>query len=73
MEIRAADVNILYGTAQGILLVLVRSTDDVSRKVELPFALVREMKRIFFPSLTAAPKGIKKHRKEWVVPRPWTV
>ena len=29
MEVRAAGVNTLYGTAQGILLVLVRDTQDV--------------------------------------------
>ena len=40
MEIKAESDNILHGTAQGILLVLVRGTDNICRKVKLPVALV---------------------------------
>ena len=39
MEIRAAD-NTLYGTAQGILPVLGRDTQNVCRNVKLPMVLV---------------------------------
>ena len=40
MEIRAAGGNVLLGTAQDILLVVVRGTDDILRKVKLPIVLV---------------------------------
>ena len=78
MEIRAAGDNMLHGTAQGILLVVVRGTDDVLRKVELPIVLVPGLKSIFFSSSVAAQKVSKKslkrmERPEWIVPRPWTV
>ena len=36
MEIKAAGYNTLFGTAQGILRVLVRDTQDVSRTIKLP-------------------------------------
>ena len=48
MEIKAAGNNILYGTAQGILLLLVRHTHDVCGKVKLPIVLVLGMKRNLF-------------------------
>ena len=53
--------NILYGTAQGILLliVLVRGTDDVLRKVKLPIMLVPRPKRNIFSISAADQKGIK--------------
>ena len=35
MEIKASGDNILYGTAQGIILVLVRDIDNVCRRVKL--------------------------------------
>ena len=35
MEIRAAGDNVLLGTAQGILLVVVHGKDDVLRTVEI--------------------------------------
>ena len=36
MEIEAAGNNTLFGTAQGILLVVVRDTQDICRTVKLP-------------------------------------
>ena len=48
-EITVAGDNILYGTTQGILLVLVGNTDDVCRKVEIPVVLVPECKKTFGP------------------------
>ena len=40
MEIKAAGDNVLRGTAQGILLVVVRGTDDVLSTVKLPIVLI---------------------------------
>ena len=48
MEIKAVVENISDGPAQDILLVLVRDTDDVCRKVELPVVPVPGLKKIFF-------------------------
>ena len=59
VEVRAAGDNVLRGTAQGILLVVVRGTDDVLRTVRLFVVLVRGLKRHIFSSLAAAQKGIK--------------
>ena len=59
MEIRAAGDNVLRVTAQGILLVVVRGTDDVLRRVKLPIVLVRGLKRNRFQvrsQLRKAPK-----------------
>ena len=39
-EITAAENNVLRGTAQGILLVVVHRTDGALRTVELPIVLV---------------------------------
>ena len=39
MEIRAAGDNVLCGTAQAILLVVVRGKDNVSRTAKLPTVL----------------------------------
>ena len=58
MEIKAADHNTLFGTARGILLVLVRDTLDVCRTVKLPTIRVPGLGRnIFFTALTAQ-KGV---------------
>ena len=40
IEIRTAEDNTLHGTAQGVLLVVVRGTDDVLRTVKLSIVLV---------------------------------
>ena len=45
MEIRVARDNVLHSTTQGILLVVVRGTDDVLRKVKLLIVLVPGLKR----------------------------
>ena len=59
VEIKAADHNTLFGTAQGILLVVVRDAQDVCRSVELPIDLVPGLGRNrFFTALTAQ-KGVK--------------
>ena len=60
MEIKAARDKILYGTAQGVQLVLVRGTDDVLREVELPVVLVPGLKKNIFPSTTAAAQKVVK-------------
>ena len=59
MEIRAAGDNILYGTAKCIFLVTEQGTDDTLRQVKMLVVLVSELKRICFPTSTAAEKGIK--------------
>ena len=60
IEIRAADDNILHGTAQGILLVaLVRGTDDDLKKVKLPIVLVPGLKRNTFSNSAVRQKGVK--------------
>ena len=61
MAIRAmhAGDNVLFGTAQGILLVVVRGTDDVLRTVKLPITLVAGLKRNLFSSSAAAQKDVK--------------
>ena len=57
IEITAAGNNVLRGTAQGILLVVVRGTDDALRTVKLPKVLVPGLKRNIFSSSTSAKKG----------------
>ena len=59
IEIRAAGDNMLCGTAQGILLVVVRGTDDVLRTVKLPIVLVPRLKRNLFSTSATAQKGVK--------------
>ena len=59
MEITAAGDNVLSGTAQGILLVVVRATDDVLRTVKFPIVVVPGIKRSSFSSLSAAQKDVK--------------
>ena len=59
MKIRPAGDNVLHGTAQGILLIVVRGTNDVLRTVKFPIVLVPDLKRALFSSLTAAQKGVK--------------
>ena len=49
MEIRGAGDNILYGTAQNMLLVIVRGTDDVLSTVKLAIVLVSGLRGIYFP------------------------
>ena len=56
MEITAAGNNVLRGTAQGILLVVVRGTDDALKTVKLPIALVPGLKRNLFSTSAAAKK-----------------
>ena len=60
MEVRAAGDNVLRGTAQGTLLVVVRGTDDVLRTVELSIVLVPCLKRNLLSTLAAAQKGVKQ-------------
>ena len=59
IEIIAAGNNVLRGTAQGILLVVVRGTDDALRTVKLAIVLVPGLKRNIFSSSAAAKKGVK--------------
>ena len=59
IEITAAGNNVLRGTAQGILLVVVRGTDDALRTVKLPTVLVPELQRNLFSNSAAAKKGVK--------------
>ena len=69
MDITATGNNVLFGTAQGILLLVVRGTDDVLRTVELCPYIVLEpvLKRNLFSSSAAAQKGVTKIiKKEWL-------
>ena len=59
IEITAAGNNVLRGTTQGILQVVVRGTDDVLRTVKLPIVLVPGLKRKSFSSSAASQKGVK--------------
>ena len=51
---KSAGDNVLYGTAQGIPLVLVRGTDEFFTKVNFPVVLVPELKRDLFGSVAIA-------------------
>ena len=59
MEIKAACHNTLYGIAQGILLVVVRDTQDICRTPKLPIVLVPGLGRNLFSTAMAAQKGVK--------------
>ena len=59
MKITTAGNNVLRGTAQGILLAVVRGTDDALRTVKLPTVLVPGLKRNIFSSSAAVKKGVK--------------
>ena len=48
MNITATGNNVLRGTAQGIVLIVVRGTDDALRRVKLPIVLVPGLKRSVF-------------------------
>ena len=56
MGIKAAGDNTLFDTAQGILLVLVRDTQDVCRTVKLPVVLAPGL-IFFFSTVAAAQEG----------------
>ena len=58
-KIRVAGDNVLRGTEQGMLLVLVRGTDDILKTVILPIVLVPGLKSNLFSSSAAAKKGVK--------------
>ena len=57
-EIGATGDNVLRGTVQGILLVVVRGTDDVLRTVKLPIVLVPGLTMNSFSTSAAAQKGV---------------
>ena len=59
MEIKAAGHNTLFGTEQGILLVVVRDTQDVCRTVKPPIVLVPGLRRNLFSTALAGQKGVK--------------
>ena len=59
MEITAAGNNVLRSAAQGILLIVVRGTDDALRTVKLPIALVPGLKRNLFSTSAAAKKDVE--------------
>ena len=59
MVITTTGNNVLRGTAQGILLVVFRGTDDGLRTVQLPIVLVPGLKRKLFSSSAAARKGVR--------------
>ena len=60
MEIKAAGNSMLRGTAQGMLQVVERSTDDALRTVKLAIVLVLGLQRMTFSSSAAAKKGVRK-------------
>ena len=68
MEIRAAGDSVLRGTAQGILLVVVRGIDDVLWAVKLSIVLVPGLKRNPFSSLAVAQKASKQPLKKLAHP-----
>ena len=49
----------MYGTAQGIILVLARDTDGVGRKIKILVVLVPGLKRNIFTSAAKTRKGVK--------------
>ena len=59
MEIKASGDNILYGTVQGIILVLVRDIDNVCRRVKLSIVVVPGSKKNPFSSAATAQKDMK--------------
>ena len=59
MEIKGAGHNTLFGTARGILLVLVRGTQDVSRTVKLSIYFVPDLRRFCFLQLWQPKKVLK--------------
>ena len=59
MEIKASGDNILYGTAQGIILALVRDIDNVCRRVKLSIVVVPGLKKNLFSSAATAQKDVK--------------
>ena len=59
MKIRAAGNNVSHDTAKGILLVVVRGTDDILKTVKLPIVLVPGLKRNVFSTSTAAQKCLQ--------------
>ena len=59
MEITAAGNNVLRGTAQCILLVVVRGTDGALRAVKLSIVLVPGLKEIYFRVRPQLKKGVK--------------
>ena len=74
IEIKAAGHNILFGTAQAILLGLVKYAQDVCRTVKLPIVLVPKL-GIFFPQLSQLKKVSKRFslRQGRVDHWPWLV
>ena len=60
MEIIATGDNVLRGTAQGILIVVVHGTDDVLETAKIPVVVVPGLKRNIFFISAAAQKGVKK-------------
>ena len=61
MEITAAGNNVLHGTSQGILLLVlvVRGTDDVLMAIKLSVVLVLGLKRNIFSTSAAAKKNVR--------------
>ena len=62
IEITATGNDVLRGTAQGILLLLVEvgGTDDVLKTVKLPFVLVPGLKNICSPLRLQLKKAFKQ-------------
>ena len=58
-KVKATGGNILYGTAQNILLVVARDADDVCERVKLPVVNVPGLKRNLFPRVAAVQKDVK--------------
>ena len=72
MEITAAGGNTLHGTAQGIVLVVVRGACGVLRTVKSPIVLMLNLNNNIFFTLVPAQKSLKTVIEK-VVSRPWTV
>ena len=59
MKIKTMSYNTLVGTAQDILLVLVRDTQNVCRTIKLLIVLVPGLGRNVFPAALATQKHVK--------------
>ena len=59
MEMKAAGPNTLFGTAQGIILVVVSDTQDVCRAVKFPIVFVPGLTRNLFSTALAGEKVVK--------------
>ena len=73
MKITATGNNVLRGTAQGILLIVVRGTDDALRRVKLSIVLVPGLNKVCFQVRPQLRKASKELLTEGLLFRSWSV